>query len=440
MFGEITGSKPNEDDVVGRGLPLRSQYNIRKSTYDDNPKLDFKLYSDNSKSTRNYDIKNNDSNDMYADVHTSMVRLSTQINPISINAVAIDTLNNSMFNYFYETNSLKGMNCLINGFGIYQLFVALYLTSFGATEIELKKIFGFPKKECVQRGLGKILSSLDRLENTETKKMINVKKYIIVGNDVPIDNTLPPMLKRFCKFIVSSGDSVDDANRINELIAKDNLCDGKTNKTKYIIQDNLKNLQLMMLTTATIKPVWHKDFDCIVEEYFGRYRRQFLYSIDSKHGYYEDNKNQILEIKCEGNKMVVGFVMDKTNQTLKIDNDRLNFLISQLKQTNITELMILAQNENIKLRFNSCMKNMGLQTVFTQTQSNLFPENVVLHDILQNINIIIDNGSNGLINKPSKSRPTRTNNGKRFITNKPFLYYFRLIESNTIIFMGFHSI
>jgi hypothetical protein len=142
--GEITGNEYNEH-AIDRGLPMRSQYTFKKPVYDGNEHLDFNLFDENPSklNVKHFDPSENNEID-YSDIATSMMKLSSQVSPQVICSEGIDKLNNNLFYYLFDM--VKGNTYTVNGIGLYNLFASLYLLSDGATEIELKKFFDFPKK------------------------------------------------------------------------------------------------------------------------------------------------------------------------------------------------------------------------------------------------------------------------------------------------------
>jgi hypothetical protein len=80
---------------------------------------------------------------------------------------------------------------------------------------------------------------------------------------------------------------------------------------------------------------------------------------------------------------------------------------------------------------------MGLNTIFHKiTSKELFPEgNVKIHDIIQNVKIIIDDASYKEVDNSRGYHSIR-----KFIADRPFFYYFRATKTNTILFNGFYNI
>lgn len=428
VFGEITGTKFEEDTKEGKGLPLRGQYQIKKQMYDENNHFDFNLFDEKvSKiNVKNYDPFADTSTGGFADVSTSMANLSEQINPTSICSTQIDRLNNNLFYYTFDL--LRGKSYIINSAGLFNLFGSLYLSSGGITEIELKKFFEFPKKDALYKGLLKINKCIDTVSD-----MIKCKNFMILANDVPYDPEYYKSISPFCELLrVNIRDPIDQAEKINMIIAKTMGIQMKN----PINPLNLEELQMMFLTTTVIHPIWNEPFDKISSGYFyvsgQKYKTNYLYGTGKSYGYFEDNEHQLIEIRC-GDNLVMGVLLHKNDMISDIDDIKLHFFISHMKQSIIDEIKIPMFKQDLKMRFNSTLKNMGLKTVFMKvTSPDMFPENVVLHDVVQNVKIIIDDEFR---NSKTKSEGSYQTN-RKFFADKPFIYYFRLVKTNTILFIG----
>ena len=426
-FGEITGNNFEGDDV-GRGLPVRSQYTIRKPIHDPNEHLDFKLFDD---SPSKLNVRSNDTSGGsgigFADVSSSMTKISTQINPVTINSSQIERLNNNLFYYLFDLYS--GENYIINGFGFYNLFAAMCLSCSGISELELKKFFDFPQKDVLYKGLLKINDSYASI-----KDMINIKNFFIVGNDVPYNPHYYDSIKDFCILIrANTANPVNESEKVNMLIRKIMGC----NLRHPITPDHLRNLQLMFLTTATVHPVWACGFDKITKGIFQGPKRvycNYLHSVGKSFGYFEDNLHQILEIKCNKG-LVMGFILHKQDMVADIDDNKLHFYISHMKDMVLDEVKIPMFQQDLKMRFNSTFKNLGLQSIFMRvTAPNFFPEGIVLQDIIQNIRIIVDDA---FVSNNGTNRGYRT--VRKFIADVPFIYYFRMTGTDTILLMGVYN-
>jgi len=431
--GEITGDMYDEN-AENRGLPMRSAYTIRKPLHDPNEHLDFDLFNEKPSKLNitNFDPTAGSNEVGFADIEASMSKLSSQVNPLVICSTGIDKLNNNLFYYLFDM--VRGNTYTINGIGLYSLFASLYLASDGATEIELKKFFDFPKKDTLFKGLNRITQNL---ENINT--MINIKNFMIIGDEVPYDPHYYDSIRDFCVLIRPMvSQPLKESQKINGLIKRIVGYDIRN----PITAENIQNLQLMFLTTAIIHPIWAIPFDRITKGIFnegnqGEKQTNFLHSMGKSYGYFEDNNYQLLEVRCGSNKsndLIMGILLSKNDFVAEVDDIKLHFYISHIKESILDEVKIPMFKQDLKLRFNNSLKNMGLNTVFIKVLSrSFFPEGVTLQDIVQNVKIIIDFES-------ARNENQATNRGyrttRKFLADKPFIYYFRMPKTNTLLFMG----
>lgn len=430
-IGEITGSMFDGGHNL-RGLPMRPQFSAKKEIYDANEHLDFDLYSSKKSNLNVKYFDPNDDNNIsgnYADISSSMTKISSQVNPVTICSNGIDRINNNSFYYLFDL--LENQHYVINGFGLYNLFASLYLSSENRTDVELKKFFDFPKKDILFKGLNNINKVFDNVLKTVT-----IKNFLIVGNDVPYNPNYYDTVKDFCILIRADiSRPSQEANKINMLIKK--ITENNDIKT-CITSENLINLQLMFLTVAIFHPVWETSFDNVVNGLFMKQiKTNFLISVGKSFGYFEDNNHQLLEIRCNNNEMTFGILLHKSEMVADVDDIKLHYYISNLKESILDEVRIPMFKDDSKLRFNSSLKNMGLQTVFMDIISpDFFPEGIVLQDVVQNVKIIIDN----TYRKESENINKGYRTSRKFIADKPFIYYFRLVKTDTILLLGTYNV
>lgn len=415
-MGEITGQK--YDDYLEKGMPIRSQYNIRKPIYDENKHIDFNIHHVKAHKS-NITSYDEDGNAGYAEIDKSMNDLSSQLNPVSSCKIPMEKITYTIFSYIF--NSMN-KHYLVNGLGLYNLYGCLYILSNDITEIELKKFFNFPSKDELFKGFV-VLNELD--------EMINMKNFMIIGEEVPINMDIISKLKLFCDVLICS-DEKHELSKINNHINK--IMGMKMKNT--ITQEILFNLQLTFLTVLTIQPVWLNSFDDIVRGYFNKdddkIEMNFLFSENKTFGYYEDKTHQLLEVLCGNKTMTMGVLIGE----LDCDEQKLHYFIKNIKNSLMDEVYIPIINSDVKIRFTNVFRNMGLKTPFVKiSASKLFPENVVLQDVIQNVKIIIDNN---FINKKHDNKKIYRSN-RKFIANRKFMYYFRMIKTNTIICIGLYQ-
>jgi serine protease inhibitor len=232
-----------------------------------------------------------------------------------------------------------------------------------------------------------------------------------------------------------------------------NDCGRESQKLNYIIDNmmntkmknsikpaHLENLQLMFMTVGVIHPKWYFSFDRISPGIFHGYdmdkKMNFLQSLGKSYNYYEDNEHQLIELRCGINgEMSFGILLHK-DVFIPETNDKLQFYISHAKATILDDVRIPMFVQDSKLRYNNTLKNLGLSSIFLQIIADeLFPKRVQLHDIIQNMKIIID-GSSYKHDPPHAKGVTSM---RKFIADRPFIYYLRLASTNTIIMNGIYQ-
>lgn len=421
--GEITGSLL-DDNTLDRGLPMRSQFSIKKPIYDSNEHLDFNLYNSKYKKT-NMNIKpiNDDDKDInnYSDIKNSTLKFSTQINPLYMCSNNIEQLGSKLYEYIH--NTYHNNNFSINSIGLYMLFSSLYLSSTSITEIELKKFFNFPKIDNLTKSINNIVREMDNFDKTD----LSYQNLMIISNDIPYNpKYYEDNLKHlFLMIRINIDETYSEAYKINKLMKK--LLG--YNMRNFVTPDSLDNLQLMLLSSIVINPTFDMAFDNIQENIFN-YDRETRFPIiylqynNKPFGYYETKNQKILEVMCCNNKLLLGFVLG--------DHD-ISQSIHHISKTMLDEVLIPTFTDETKLRFNNSLKELGLNSVFVQMTSKLFPEKIVMHDVIQNVKVIINNKSNNISINENK-HTYKTN--RKFILNRPFKYYFRIPKTNTIILSG----
>lgn len=423
--GEITGNKL-KDEIYNKGLPMRSQYSNKKEIYDANKYLDFNLFD--KKTTKKTKIGYNETNNYscYADLNSSMQQMTQQINPINITNNSLEKFGSKLCNYLNKMQN----NYVISNIGVYALFSSLYLISDNITENECKKFFNFPDKNTLFESLQKITKNLNLASDN-----ITTKNFFIYGNNIPYIKEGFQKINSLCTVA-----SVDIQNSEKEALKLTFIINSlmKTKMRNPITPTNIKNLQIMLMTTANIHPKWTYAFDRVGNGiFFGKgeeKKQKYMISYGKTFSYFEDNERQLLELKCGEGELSFGIILYKKDY-IQDTNEKIHFYVENIKETTLDEIRIPAFTQDFKLRYNNILKNMGLQSVFHKiTAKNVFPEgSVILHDIIQNLKITIDETS---LNKTDNSKGIHSI--RKFIADRPFNYYFRLNQTNTIIFNGFY--
>jgi serine protease inhibitor len=424
-FGEIIENDYDED-INLRGLPVRSQYNTRKQVHDANANLDFDLYDDRpSKLNVGFNDLAGEGNAAYCGINESMSKLSSQVHPISISAEKIDRINNNIFYYLFDI--MKSSTYMVNGIGLFNLFASLYLASDGITEVDTQKFFSFPRKDILHEGMMVINKRLNVCQ-----EMINIKNFMFVG-DVPYNQRFYNTIKPFCMLVtLNIDDPENEALKVNMMIKKM----FNVNIKNPLTTENVQDLQLMFLTTAVIHPIWAQPWDEIIPGVFQGFAEDkkvnYMRAIQKSFGYFEDDNHQLVEIKCHGDELVMGFLNYKHEFIPDVNDSDLHAMIQHMKNSMLSEVVIPGFHQDLKIRLNNTLKNMGMQSVFLKiTAQKMFPEGCVLQDVVQNIKILVDDS-----HRTSKNTYGGYKTNVRVVLNKPFIFYFRLVKTNTILLIG----
>jgi hypothetical protein len=423
MKGEITGKKL-DNDCTDRGMPMRSQYEIKKSSFDENKYLDFNLHI-MRQHNKNKNIKYNDNDDgykSYAEVGKDEISITTQASPIFAVSSGIEKSGSLMFKSIM--NNVQDKNFIVNSLGIYLLFSIFYLGSENATFHELEKFFGFTKKKillkCIQQFVELISES----------KIINMKNLIIIDKNIPLNFKFCEMVDNIVSFTtINTSDQMKEAQKLNFFV---NKIMGTTMRNP-ITSQNLTNLQIMLMTVVNITPIWNIKFEKVASGIFSSYKNDrkenYMIAYNQASLYYEDADKQIIELSCDN--INFGIILHKKIQSFE-SNESIHNCIRKSKKILLEEIVIPMFTQDHKIRYNNILKNNGINSIFVQlTADDLLPSSGQIHDVVQNIKITINNVSS---NKKQQNAFERSN--RKFIADKPFMYYFRFDNINTIIING----
>jgi serine protease inhibitor len=442
-IGEITGDIM-DDDNLNHGMPVRSSYNPKKPMYDANKYLDFNVYHNKPKSKK---LEYNESGNYasFAEISSSMIQMTQQVNPTNILSNNIENLGSRLFESILE--SLPENNFCVFTYGLYSLFAILYLSSDNITQNETQKFFELPPKKILTSSLNKLNREINLLSQKfkSKKSSINIKNLLIIGNNIPYNADYINKNGEYYTFArVNIQEPVKEAIKLSHIINK--LMD--TEMRNPITPPNIENLQIMLMTIAVIRPIWNFPFDKKAKSLFYGYdderKQDYLVSNGNVYRYFEDNEHQLIELECgysndrngTGEKgLIFGILLHKKAQT-KEPNHKIHFYLEHMKPTILEEVRIPIFTQNLKFRYNGTLKNMGLNTVFKQiTANNLFPNcRPMIHDVIQNVKIIVSESSNNYVHN-KKGAPSMS----KFLANKPFFYYIRLADTNTILMDGLYQ-
>ena len=369
----------NDDDNedFARGMPKRSQYRTKEPMIDENnTRNDFDLMDKTgvNRDIKQYDPKELSTSTEFAEISQSMNKMSTQLKPINMCSNGIEKVGKIIFD---NTLKLLKQNFQINCFGVYSIFASLFMISNGTTEIELKHYFDFPKRENLKEGLLEIMGVLSKLE-----PYINFKNLFLLAENVPRNErylshiTFSDLLK------IDSNSQEKEAIIINKYV--DEIMKTKMKRTAVI--DTIDNLQLIFVSLLRLNPII--DFDEMVK---GKFLDRSQYFINIKNDvcfYFEDDKNKILEIKCNHGYLNMGIITSKKTTNIDVDINTIKFYIDKLKEMPFDQVTIPVIQEQIKLKYTNLLKETELSSVFVGINAtNAFPESVKLQDVFQNTTI-----------------------------------------------------
>ncbi|AYV80960.1 MAG: serpin [Harvfovirus sp.] len=421
-FGEITGEEFNVPDIE-LGMPIRSAYsgkklqmNIDRAMKDRLPRNDFDLYN-----PTNFSM-------IPGAGAASVEKIIPELYGTDPGSFLSVHINKFTVNFFTSLkNQLENRFC-IAPYCIYNIFSILYLASTGSTEAEIYDFFSMISKDNVLEGLHHIKQYIP----SQMKNLISINKEL-------------PINKNFLKHIsgiadiypvgVSSSKDVEaTSHNINQYINK--FSDGiiQPISTKVI-----ERAQILGISLGLFKPTWKLPFSKIIDSQFEGnilQKVRMLVNVDCQMEYYEDNVNQLLELKCADGIMSMGIILPKEHVIPEINYEEYTTLVKNLKLVNIEEVRIPAFTQQIKIKLTHVLEDMGLKSVFHKLQiPDLVKAQTYISDIVQNITVIIANNVE-INNKKSAKRVRPAISNIRFIADHPFIYYFRLIPTNTIILMG----
>lgn len=427
-FGEITGGD-FDDDVNLRGLPVRSQHTSRRSQYDkENDRNNtFDLFDDKpSKLNVGYYDQSGEGTAGFCGINESTSKLSSQVHPVNIAGEKVDRINNNIFYSLFDI--MRQSTYMVNGVSLFNLFASLYLASDDITEVDLQKFFNFSRKDILHEGMMITNKRINGLSG-----MVDIKNFMFVANDVPYNPKFLNTLKPFCTLVsLNINDPVNESMKANVMIKKM----FNANIRNPLTPENVDQLQLMFLSVAIIKPIWAQPWDAIIPGVFqgsvDDKKVNYMKAVNKSFGYFEDETHQLIEAKCFGDELAMGFLNYKYEFVPDVNDNDLHSMIQHMKNSMLSEFVIPSFQHDLKLRLNNTLKNMGLQSPFMKvTARKLFPEGIVLQDVMQNVKIIVDDS-----HKASRNNYNGYKTNVRVVLNKPFIFYFRLLKTNAIISIG----
>jgi len=436
--GEITGEEV-ETSPFTYGMPLRSAYTGKKIQKDYIPtaRSDFDLFDENKR--QNFDVSYDDqSNPMtstFSVISSNNEKIIPEIYGTDAGSFVTSNINKFSIDFFNILKNQSDENFCISPYGLYCLFSVLYFASTGTSESDIYDFFSMVSKDNIIEGINYIQKLYD---DPQFYNQIIFRNIILMDNSLPVNDNyikyIHPIVSVY-PICVKQGDI--EARSFNQFLYK--LSNGMIHPISNKI---FGKTDITMLNIGLIKPIWKKPFDTSFDGKFISIKNKIvrmLGQIDSEYEYFEDNLSQMIEIPCLGNFMSMGIILPKDLLAPSVTFDEINVMIKNLKRTNINELHIPAFTQQVKIKLSNLLYQSGLRSVFFKLSCpELVKQETKISDVLQNITIIIANNPNinDKMNKPTKTANAQISNIK-FIANHPFIYYFRILATNTILFMGY---
>ena len=440
-IGEITGDLFDITEI-DKGMPFRSNYNTAKKRTPEQDKDGYNRYTDfdifEEKEQTNFDISYYDPNGagMFNFDEITEKSILTNSDPLELVNYTIND-----FNWYMLENirNLLRENTFYLTIGIMNLMSTLYIGSSGQTENYLLNYFNFSEKNIIHDGLQQINEYINK------SQCFDMKNIIVTKNNI-INNSFVNHMEKICDIIVISNNNPNqEASKINTWL---NKIYGNLLGT-VMSEDHIKKMNTTCLCVGLLRTVWKIPFDRILKRPFNKNvnstvnnikkirELEFMYNSGKAYNYFEDNTSQIMEIPFYDNTINMGIIMPKDNPQVlpKFGLKDFDVFISNMKMTIMDEVLIPKFVQHSKMRISSILKKTGLDNLFTQMNiSELTNNSIILSDVIQNMYIIVDNKH---IKYGNDDEHTRGVNSKRsFIVDKPFIYYFRCVQTNTIIITG----
>lgn len=460
-IGEITGEEFFVNNI-DQGMPLRTHFDSKKLTQKDpnlNYRLDFNLYDEGdenggndqnnpnepSSSSQNYEIDYHDPFNPMSPTYSSLVSDSGKVMPEIYGTdpgsfISKDINKFTLFIFESLQATLNDQFC-VTPYGLFNLFGALYVASQGITEEHIYDYFMMISKYNIYEGLVHI--------NTITKKLcqnpnvlsgedqVLLKHFILVNNQLKPNPRFIEYINSIVNVILVGVDPKKEQQMLNSHI--DKLAN---NTIEPISLSVLTNVSIACVNVGIIRPLWkipfEKTHEGIFNTFSGQKKISFLTQVSVPHFYTEDDNNQILEMACKDNILSMGFILPKRFVEPEISLEELLQIFKSLRPVLIDEVQIPIFVKKNKIRLSNLLQRSGLRSVFSQILLPDFIQSQVhsfISDVVQNITVIVANSRSDTKNIIKHNNSNSVSNIK-FITDHPFIYYFRLVPTNTILLIG----
>jgi hypothetical protein len=412
-----TQSQTQPNPMYDRRMPMRPEFNITKSNYDEQNNLfpptinDLKQDLKKNKLTKTKELSSYETNFNFADInHDTKLTENIQDNKVCLNGIA----NYGLFLFDNLIETMKGP-FIFSSYLIYSIFGSLFVASEGNTEVELKNYFNFPRSDILSNGLNEIQNIFS------SHQSIHQGNCIIFSDDIDYNPQFCKNINAFTKIRrINRNNSAKEADDINKIISI-----MTQNNKKSVSKELLDRSSIILLNYASINPIWLSYFT----KTSSKDGIDFMHAYNQSFGYFEQPNLQILEILSKDD-LCMGIIYGD----IELNDKSLKFIISNLKSTIIEEVKIPKFKLHTKLRYTNILKETDLKTVFMDLKvPYLFNSECEITDCIQNIEFNFNENS-----IPSEQTKNKTNfvTSKKFIVERSFRFYIRSKINNCLLFMG----
>lgn len=414
-IGEITGiSRDDFTKEYEQGMPSRAlNYNIKKKAIQEDS---FPNNNHSDKPLINLEYFDQANNNMFTDI--AELEQTTKLNGIT-------NIFNDYTWYLYTgfLSSYPKKDFLISPYFVMNFFSFIYIGAKNKTAIEIKNHFNLPDKT-------NIFESIEA-NNKIINQTIDNLNLLLLNTKVSPNRRFMENNKTIMNLVSYDKNNItNDLNKINYIL-----------KSRIIKPEYLINNNLMYIINLNYKPEFDLDFNnSLVSNFFNddneERKQEYIVSRQKKKcDYYTDQDVEILELKMKDNQVSMGIIISKGNRKLQISNDQITRYIDKLMDMTFDYVIIPKYTKTYKFRYNGILKEAGLSEIFKSTDCpDFITERVPVDDIIQQITISITNNNNNRISENSINSRDRI-----FLANCPYIYYFRLLQTNTIVLVGQYS-
>ena len=416
-----TQSQIKSNPMYDRRMPMRPEFNITKSNYDDQNSLfpptmnDLKQDLKKNKFTKTKELSSYETNFNFADInHDTKLTENIQDNKVCLNGIT----NYGLFLFDNLIETMKGP-FVFSPYLIYSIFGSLFVASEGNTEVELKNYFNFPRSDILSNGLNDIQNIFP------SHQSIRQGNCIIFSDNIDYNPQFCKNINAYTKIRrINRNNSAKEAEEINKIISI-----MTQNNKKSVSKELLDKSSIILLNYASINPIWLSHFT----KTSSKDGIDFMHAYNQTFGYFEQPNLQILEIISKDD-LCMGLIYGNVDKVIELNDKSLKFIVSNLKSTILEEVKIPKFKLYTKLRYTNILKETDLKTVFMDLKvPYIFNSECEISDCIQNIEFNFNENS-----IPSEQTKNKTNfvTTKKFIIEKSFRFYIRSKINNCLLFMG----